>query len=106
LTHSFNGPKIGAKLIDETIDPDAVLSGTLKPRVVTSIPTKVAIFADWPEELLLSPEDFTLFQAAGVSADPLTSVEIAVAERESDDPLILRVFTSDWHAEVKFEILR
>lgn len=96
--------KVGAKLIDETIDPDAVLAGTLKPRVITAIPAKVAISADWPEELLLSPEGFTVFQAADVTADPLTGVEMAVVEREPDGPLVLRVFTSDWFSDVRLEI--
>ena len=96
--------KVGAKLIDETIDPDAVLAGTLKPRVITAIPAKVAISADWPEELLLSPEGFTVFQATDVTADPLTGVEMAVVEREPDGPLVLRVFTSDWFSDVRLEI--
>lgn len=96
--------KVGDKLIDETIDPDVVLAGTLKPRVVTAIPAKVAISADWPEELLESPEEFTAFFGTGVTSVSLTHVEMAVVEREPDGPTVLRVHTQAWQCEVTLEI--
>ena len=59
---------IGQKLIDETIEPDAVLSGTLKPVAISSVPHKVAIAAEWPIELLTRPEHTAHFLSSGASS--------------------------------------
>ena len=42
--------KIGAKLLDETIDPDEVLKGTLETKALSERPAKMPIAVDWPEE--------------------------------------------------------
>lgn len=41
--------KMGAKLIDTTIDPDEVLRGTLEPIAVTQRPAKMPFAVAWPE---------------------------------------------------------
>ena len=48
--------KIGAKLLDETIDPDEVLKGTLETKTLLERPAKMPISVDWPEEMYTSPE--------------------------------------------------
>ncbi len=96
---------IGQKLIDETIDPDAVLSGTLKPVAIGSVPHKVAIAAEWPIELLIRPEHATCFLASGVTEEPLTNVDIEVCPRSDDDPITLRVFSDRWERFLRLELL-
>ncbi|HIG96006.1 hypothetical protein A3D62_02475 [Candidatus Kaiserbacteria bacterium RIFCSPHIGHO2_02_FULL_49_11] len=52
---------IGSKVLDETIDPDEVLKGTLRPKIVGVRPAKVPVRIDWPEMFYLQPEtDFVL----------------------------------------------
>jgi len=47
---------VGAKVIDETIDPDEILKGTLKPKIVGSRPAKVPVRIDWPEKFYMETE--------------------------------------------------
>lgn len=87
---------VGAKLVDEAINPDAVLAGTLKPQAVGTVPHKVAIAAEWPLEVLARPEHITNFQAAGQPEVSLTEVDIDVAPRSDDGPLAVRVYSDQW----------
>jgi superfamily II DNA or RNA helicase len=54
LTHWFSF--IGKKILDTSIDPDVVLSGTLKPKVVSARPVKMPIRIDWPVGVYLGSE--------------------------------------------------
>lgn len=47
---------VGGKVLDETIDPDEVLKGTLRPKIIGSRPEKVPVRIDWPEMFYLEPE--------------------------------------------------
>jgi hypothetical protein len=48
--------KVGWKLLDENINPDEVLSGTLNAKTITERPSKMPIYIDWPEEVYTSSE--------------------------------------------------
>jgi len=48
--------EIGTKLLDETINPDQVLAGTLESQTLLLRPAKMPIGIDWPEEIYTSPE--------------------------------------------------
>lgn len=95
---------IGLKLLDETIDPDAVLAGTLKPDVVGSAPNKAIITAEWPLELLMRPEYVTNFLTSGVTEESLTNVDIEVRQRADEGPIVLRVFCERWEALFQLEL--
>lgn len=41
--------KLGTKLLDTSINPDALLQDTLEPRVIPERPAKMPIMAVWPE---------------------------------------------------------
>jgi hypothetical protein len=47
---------IGKKALDETIDPDEVLKGTLVPKAITDRPQIIPVFIEWPEIIYLEPE--------------------------------------------------
>lgn len=51
--------RVGAKLVDENIDPEEVLRGTLIPRIVSARPPVVPVGVDWPVELLELVESAT-----------------------------------------------
>ena len=96
---------IGQKLVDETIDPDAVLVGTLKPEPVGLVPNKVAIAVEWPIELLIRSEHATNFLVSEVSEEPLTIVDIEVCPRDDDGPIVLRVFSDAWERFLQLELV-
>lgn len=48
--------RLGEKLLDERIDPDEVLRGTLVARTIAARPDKLPLFVDWPEEMYKSSE--------------------------------------------------
>ncbi|NTV44719.1 MAG: DEAD/DEAH box helicase family protein [Candidatus Yonathbacteria bacterium] len=69
---------VGTKVLDESIDPDEVLKGTLRPKIIGARPEKVPIRVDWPEMFYLEAEtDFVFTFGAGERAF-LHSTEIEV----------------------------
>lgn len=96
---------IGLKLVDESIDPETVLAGTLKPMPIGSVPTKVVVAVEWPLEVLTRPEQAINFQASGVAEEPLTNVDIEIASRAEDGPIVLRVFCEHWERFFQLELL-
>lgn len=48
--------KIGTQLLDDTIDPDEVLKGTLDSKIVLERPAIMPIGVDWPEEMYKTQE--------------------------------------------------
>ena len=95
---------IGAKLVDEAIDADQILAGTLKPEAVGDVPPKVAIAADWPSEVLDLAESRTNFGPSGRDEEPLTYVDIDVASRDVSAPIVLRVFGANWESLLSLEL--
>ncbi|MDR4484114.1 MAG: DEAD/DEAH box helicase family protein [Nitrospirales bacterium] len=47
---------IGMKLLDNSIDPDELLKGTLEAKTILKRPLKMPIAIDWPEEMYTSQE--------------------------------------------------
>lgn len=74
---------VGDKLIDDTIDPDEVLRGTLKPLAIGELPQKVAIAIDWPWEVLDRPESGTYFTPTGRQEESLMCVDIEPGVHEA-----------------------
>ncbi|MES2356604.1 MAG: DEAD/DEAH box helicase family protein, partial [Pseudomonadota bacterium] len=64
---------IGRKVADESIDPNLVLEGTLKPVTIGTVPDITAIAVEWPKEILERPEYDTSFSdASALEAFPYT----------------------------------
>lgn len=87
---------VGAKIADETIDPETVLAGTLKPRPIGAVPMTVAISVDWPKEVLERPESGCRFFGSGITEEASTNVDIALVAQEPGGPLLVRVFCERW----------
>ncbi|MES2838853.1 MAG: DEAD/DEAH box helicase family protein [Pseudomonadota bacterium] len=96
---------VGAKIADETIDPDAVLAGTLKPRPIGTVPSTVAIAVDWPKEMFERPESGCRFFGSGITEEPSTNVDIALVVPEPGDPLLIRVFCDRWESVLRLELI-
>ncbi len=48
--------KIGKKILDQSINPDKVLEGTLVPIFIKDRPKKMPVYIDWPEIIYNEPE--------------------------------------------------
>jgi len=97
---------IATKLSDDTIDPDAVLKGTLIPKQVDARPASVPIGADWPIEILEAPEAMTTVIWSHGAESRLTEVGIEVLHFNATDPLVLRIFGPEHEALVRLELFR
>lgn len=97
---------IGAKIADESIDPEAVLKGTLIPRQVAERPSVVAIGADWHSDVLEVVESMTALIWPSGTECRLTEVGLEVVESAVDQPLVLRVLTDEREVRVRLELFR
>ncbi|KQW30593.1 restriction endonuclease subunit R [Acidovorax sp. Root402] len=95
---------VGAKIMDDSIDPDLVLRGTLKPEPVGRVPAMTAIAVDWPNEVLERPESGCRFWGLSVVDVPSTNVDIESLTRELDGPLLIRVFSDQWESVLRLEL--
>ena len=67
---------IGKKVLDASIDPDEILKGTLKPKVVSARPTKMPVRIDWPGAIYSGPEaDYYFSFGSGVKV-PMCLLDI------------------------------
>lgn len=95
---------VGAKIVNESIDSDEVLRGTLKPEPVGQVPAMTAIAVDWPKEVLERPESGCRFWGTSVVDVPSTNVDIEALTRELDGPLLIRVFSDQWECVLRLEL--
>jgi hypothetical protein len=94
---------IGAKLLDETIDPDEVLKGTLETRAVTARPALMPISVDWPEEIYATPEAVWSV-TIGETDFPLSESDLELVSPSVDGPLRFRITAEEQTAELELEL--
>lgn len=107
---------VGAKLLDNSIDPDEVLKGTLQSETVTVRPALMPIAVDWPEEFYRDLESIVNFFIDG-RRWPLfeTSVELVNPKEQGDLEFVLRrdsesvsfalkLFEADGAKDYRFEV--
>ena len=58
---------VGAKLLDEKLDPEEVLRGTLVPVLVSERPKKMPVAVEWPPVFYKEPEQLFSFQINGTT---------------------------------------
>lgn len=97
---------IGSKIVDESIDPEVALKGTLIPRQVDARPSVVAIGVDWPSDVLDLVESMTAVVWPSGTECRLTDVSLEVVESAVTEPLVLRVFTDERELRVRLELFR
>lgn len=82
---------IGAKIVDEDIDPEEVLNGTLIPISIETRPTVVPIGVDWPEALIDHVESATTISFMHTRSEPLTNISIELRDYSENGPIVLKV---------------
>lgn len=96
--------ELGRKIADDTIDTDAILEGTLKPRQIGTTPELPAIAAEWPREIWERPLDVSVIGITKLNTTTATFVDIEVAPRGDGEPITLRIFSDDWESFYRLEL--
>jgi hypothetical protein len=97
--------RIGTKLIDDNINPEEVLNGTLVPTLVTTRPASVPVGVDWPVELLDLTESATTLSFSSMVVEQLTNVSIELRDFANTGPLIIRVFCDKKEVQVRLSFI-
>ena len=93
---------IGKKVLDETIDPEQVLKGTLTSKAISERPKKMPIGIEWPEIIYKEPERIFNF-SINDEKFPLLQTDIElVAPSEKDD---LRFKICSEEMQTKFNLI-
>lgn len=98
--------RIGAKLADDSIDPEEVLKGTLIPKLVSARPAVVPVGVDWPVELLDVIESATTISFAHTIDEHLTNTSIELRDCSANGPLVLRVFCERKEVRVRLDFVK
>lgn len=81
---------VGAKLLDDTIQPDDIFGRAMVPTEVTERPPLVPMFIEWDQKLIKRPEHLVTIDIGDASAQ-LFDVELGPADHTDSGPLRLRV---------------
>ena len=93
--------EVGNRLVDDTLDPEEVLQGTLVTEIVSERPAKIPIGIEWPNIFYKEPERAFSFKI-GSNIVCLHEADIDLIEPEDNGPLKFAV--SSIAAAAKFEI--
>jgi superfamily II DNA or RNA helicase len=94
---------VGAKLIDATIDPDAVLSGTLETRIVNARPQGMPVAIDWPEEIYKYSETPWSVSIDGVTLH-ISEVDLELTNRTLAGPIKIAITNERGTGQLELEI--
>jgi superfamily II DNA or RNA helicase len=95
--------EIGSKLVDATINPDAVLEGTLDAKTIVKPPQKMPIGIDWPEEIYKSPEAMWSVAIKGKQV-PLSELSIEMVSPAPTGDLRFAVASENEKVEFDLEL--
>lgn len=95
---------LATKIVDESIDPDEVLKGTLIPKIVAARPEQHPIGVDWPLDFVSRQEHQVGFVSIGRSEVSISDVEFNVLDGPLTEPLILELRCDEWTRQVLLEI--
>ena len=93
----------GDKLLDETIDPNEILSGAIYPRTISTRPELMPISIEWNEEIYKKNEQavFILHRDIGY---PLDSIEVELYQPAETGDLQLQISSEQFSSIYKLEI--
>lgn len=92
---------VGEKLLDESIDPDEVLEGTLVPKPVAERPSLMPITIDWPHEIYGQSETAVKFTMEDAGSAFLTETEIKLKNPSETGNILFEISTESVKVEVE-----
>lgn len=96
--------RVGAKVLDETIDLSEVLEGTLESATVSVLPDSPAISADWPESVYTEPETTFEFIVDGQQVWPLHETELVLVDKSTPDEIRFAISSGDAAVELQLNL--
>ena len=94
--------EIGAKLTDESIDPEEVLKGFIIPKEVETRPELVALALEWPLDFYFNTSESVELELNGAKW-PVIDADLTVTGFEREGPIPFTVSTPDW--SVAYELI-
>lgn len=91
---------VGAKLNDQTLNPEEVLAGTLVPKIVSDRPAKSVVAVEWPDLFYRQPERTFEFQIDGKTSF-LHAADLRLLNYADQGPLSFALITDS--IQVTFE---
>ena len=95
---------LGTKLLDDAIDADQVLGGTLVPEEITTRPVKYPITVDWPEPVYLEVESYWSVTWDGEQRE-LCDVSMTLSSASADGPLTFALEDEKGRLDCEVQIL-
>lgn len=90
---------IGKKVLDETINPDDFLTGTLKPRLIAKRPNKMPIGIEWSEEIYRHPERIYGINFGNEDSIPLYLIDIGLQSPKEVGDLKFYISSDEFRVE-------
>jgi superfamily II DNA or RNA helicase len=97
---------IGSKVLDETIDPDEILKGTLEAEIVSERPSLMPIGIDWPEDVYKELEtsyQFVLEDQEEIFSE-LFETDIALTSPSETGDLTFEISSEKLRVDVRLEL--
>jgi superfamily II DNA or RNA helicase len=94
---------VGGKLLDQSIDPDQVLSGTLIPEIISTRPNIMPLSIDWPESVYTEPEKNWVITIRGKDY-LISSLSINLVTPNTNSTIRFEVAADDDRVEFDLEI--
>jgi superfamily II DNA or RNA helicase len=94
---------IGEKILDDTIDPEEILRGTLEAETLTGRPVTMPLAIDWPEDFYRVPE-VTWRVIFGDVERTLAEVSIELVDPTEDGPLVFAVSSEEERVELELQL--
>jgi superfamily II DNA or RNA helicase len=95
--------QVGSKLLDQAINPDDVLKGTLDTKIVAERPAKMPIAVDWPEEMYRTIESAWRIVINGQER-LLSELDIQIVNPALNGPLRFAIASERERAELELEL--
>jgi hypothetical protein len=95
---------VGERLLNESLDPEEVLRGTLVPALVSERPQKIPIAVEWPDIFYKEPEQAFAFQINGIPVY-LHEADIMLVDPSDAGPLTFAISSSAACAQFEFMLI-
>ena len=95
---------VGAKVLDDSIDPAEVLKGTLESVAISALPVGVPISIDWPECFYSDPETAVEFLVDGTVVWPLYETDITILRSPSSSAVSFALSSGNARREMCLEL--
>jgi superfamily II DNA or RNA helicase len=95
---------IGGKLLDDTVDPDSVLAGTLISQRLSERPPIMPIAVDWPEPIYTEPERNWIVSINGKD-HLIAELGIKLLDSTISGPLIVEIAGENSRIELVLEFI-